>query len=316
MDLELKMNIDEVKDYRILEYISGSKLYGTDDEFSDTDIRGVFICPKKYLLNINKPQQLEDKKNDIVFHEIIRYFKLLTDNNPNIVETLFVPNEFILYKNKYWDKIVENKKLFISKKCRFTHLGYAFSQAKRIRSHRKFIMNPIKNQPQRSEFGLLEYSIIPKDQHSAILSISPDFVNQEFRDIVIKEKQYQNAMSEWNAYINWKKERNPKRRELEEKFKFDTKHASHLVRLIRLGQELLETGECHVNRPDAPELIAIKEGGYTYDEFESLIEGIEDHFDELYNKSSLPHSPDHKRINKLLYEILSDFYQINFEEGD
>jgi len=310
------MDISEVKDYRILEYISGSKLYGTDDQFSDTDIRGVFICPKKYLLNINKPQQFEDKENDIVFYEIVKFFKLLAENNPNIIETLFVPDEFILYKNNYWDKIVENKKLFISKKCRFTFLGYATSQVKRIRSHRKFIMNPINSQPQRSDFGLPDYSVVPKDQYTAILSISSDFVNQEFKDIVIKEKQYQIAMSEWNAYQNWKKERNPKRRDLEEKFKFDTKHAMHLMRLIKMGEELLKTGECYVNRPDAPELIAIKEGKYTYDEFESLLEGIEDHFDELYNKSTLPHSPDHKRINKLLYEILSDFYQINFEEGD
>ncbi|AEZ66297.1 hypothetical protein phiTE_131 [Pectobacterium phage phiTE] len=38
------------------------------------------------------------------------------------------------------------------------------------------------------------------------------------------------------------KNRNAARHELEEKFGYDTKHAMHLVRLLRMSQEILETG--------------------------------------------------------------------------
>ena len=43
------LTIDDVKNngWLILESIAGSKSYGLDNEKSDTDIRGVFILPKR-----------------------------------------------------------------------------------------------------------------------------------------------------------------------------------------------------------------------------------------------------------------------------
>jgi len=48
---------------------------------------------------------------------------------------------------------------------------------------------------------------------------------------------------------------------LEAKFGFDTKHAMHLIRLLRMAREILETGVVHVKRPDAEELSAIRYHG-------------------------------------------------------
>ena len=53
---------------------------------------------------------------------------------------------------------------------------------------------------------------------------------------------------------------------MEKTFGFDTKHASHLVRLLRMCREILETGEVNVLRKDSEELRAVRKGGITYDE--------------------------------------------------
>ena len=53
--------------------------------------------------------------------------------------------------------------------------------------------------------------------------------------LIAAEKRYQDALREWQGYLRWKNGRNPARQALEIKHRFDTKHASHLVRLLRQG---------------------------------------------------------------------------------
>lgn len=79
------------------------------------------------------------------------------------------------------------------------------------------------------------------------------------------EKRYRAAMKHWDAYQSWKLQRNPARAELERAHGYDTKHAMHLVRLMRMGREALETGEIFVRRPDADELAAIRAGALSFD---------------------------------------------------
>ena len=97
-----------------------------------------------------------------------------------------------------------------------------------------------------------------------------------------------------------------KRKKLVEKFGYDTKNAQHLIRLLRQGVEFLSTGELNVERPDADELIRIKQGEWglnkVKDEATKLFAEIED----AYNKSALPDRPNIDAINKLQQEILLD----------
>ena len=51
-----------------------------------------------------------------------------------------------------------------------------------------------------------------------------------------------------------------KRKELVEKFGYDTKNASHLIRLLKMGIEALTTGELLIERPDNNMLLEIKRG--------------------------------------------------------
>lgn len=140
--------------------------------------------------------------------------------HPNIIEFLFV-DRLISYESKVWEKIRENKDFFLSKKARYSFSGYAYSQLRRIKSHRKYLLNPPKSMPSRTEFGLPDNTTISKDYHNAILSIPSECLNESMREIVLKERQYRDAMIDWNAYQRWDKERNPARREMEKKYGYD-----------------------------------------------------------------------------------------------
>jgi uncharacterized protein len=129
-------------------------------------------------------------------------------------------------------------------------------------------------------------------------------LDENFIRLMDLERQYTARLREWQQYRAWKVTRNIGRSALEAEHGYDTKHASHLVRLTRMCRELLETGKVNVRRPDAEELLFIRNGGWTY---EGLIEysNREDAaMDELVKTSKLPHAPDRERLDELCLEII------------
>ena len=74
------MTIEDLKQQKliILECISGSRAYGLDTAASDTDIKGVFILPKKDFYGLEYIPQVSNATNDIVYYELGRYLELLS----------------------------------------------------------------------------------------------------------------------------------------------------------------------------------------------------------------------------------------------
>ena len=90
---------------------------------------------------------------------------------------------------------------------------------------------------------------------------------------------------------------------MEEKFGYDTKHAMHLVRLLRIGYEALTEHEVMVKRPDAQELLAIRRGEWTYDKIVEYAEGMQEKVMSAYETTSLPRSVDINYAADLLIEL-------------
>lgn len=125
----------------LLECISGSKAYNLDVPTSDTDIKGVFYLPKNIFYGFDYIPQIANESNDIVYYEIGRFLELLSKNNPNILELLETPKDNVLCKHSIMKKI--KTKDFLSKKCKDTFGGYAFTQVRKARGLNKKIVNPI-----------------------------------------------------------------------------------------------------------------------------------------------------------------------------
>lgn len=298
----------------IFESVAGSRLYGTSRPDSDYDYRGVGIPHFITVFGTHNFEQLEQKApDDRVIYSLAKFFQLALKANPNILEMLFVPREHWIKATPIWEKVVENRRLFVSKKVRYTFLGYAYSQLNRIKVHKKWIDNP-PTKPDRKEMGLSLESKIRPDILEALRTIPATVLGDELSQAVRAEVEYQTAKKAWDDYHRWVEQRNPARAELESKYGYDTKHAMHLIRLVRMGKEILETGELHVDRRDidAQELLSIRNGAMTYDEVISYAEQIEEEIKELYATNlSIPHSPPIMQIDMLLEDILCEFYGID-----
>lgn len=90
-----------------------------------------------------------------------------------------------------------------------------------------------------------------------------------------------------------------KRKELVDKFGYDTKNASHLIRILRQGISFMQTGELEVYRSDAAELLDIKQGKYTYEEVKEEAEKLDWELTVAGENTTLPVEPDWGAINTL-----------------
>ncbi len=89
--------------------------------------------------------------------------------------------------------------------------------------------------------------------------------------------------------------------ELVETHGYDTKNAMHLVRLYRMGCELLETGEVKVRRPDRLELLAIRNGEWSLARVLGEAERLRQRLDEALLMTPLPPKPDEEAVAAWVY---------------
>lgn len=100
---------------------------------------------------------------------------------------------------------------------------------------------------------------------------------------------------------------NPKRAETIEKHGFDTKFASHAVRLGLQVEQILVEHDLDIER-NKEILKSIRRGEWTIERIKEFCSQKERHLDELYQKTTLPHSPDEEAIKDLLMNCLEQHY--------
>lgn len=133
----------------LLIHISGSHAYGMATPASDLDVRGLFCADRQ---NVTTPffplrQQTISDLEDAEMWEMAKYLQLYTQGNPNIIESLWVAEEDVLYQDEVIKELVHFREALLSKKVAFTYSGYAMSQLKRMKGHKRHITNPQPKEP-------------------------------------------------------------------------------------------------------------------------------------------------------------------------
>ena len=95
--------------------LGGSYAYGTNNENSDIDFRGVTLPLPSDLLGLTEFEQYEDGGTDTVIYSFKKIVKLLLDCNPNTCEILGLDEEQYLIRSPLGQELVDNSGLFLSR---------------------------------------------------------------------------------------------------------------------------------------------------------------------------------------------------------
>ncbi len=135
----------------ILMAYRGSHAHGlhvpSDDPNSvdDVDLIGVYVESMDFYMGLDhkalgyggsKSDTIEKWINeyDTVSYELRKLFGLLLKGNPNVLTLLFLHPRHIIFQDPEWEKVVENRDMFVSQKAFYSFGGYANEQLRKMTS--------------------------------------------------------------------------------------------------------------------------------------------------------------------------------------
>ena len=216
----------------------------------------------------------------------------ISSDDPNSIDDKDIMGIFIGEKNHYLG--FESREVYERKVNEWDVVLYEI---------RKFMGLLLKNNPNvLMMLWLPEKYYIHKNEYGEALIKN--------RDIFVSKQAYHSftgyGYGQFKRMTNFKFEgyMGAKRKSLVEKFGYDTKNASHLIRLLKMEIEFLTEGQLYVEREDASQLISIKKGEWSLNQVKTEAEKLFGLAQEAYVKSKLPDKPDWDRAEKLLMSIL------------
>ena len=135
------------------ETIMGSMAYGVSSDSSDMDVYGFCIPPKNMvfphlageIMGFGRQHERFDqfqqhhikdadalggtgRDYDLTIFSIVKYFSLLMENNPNVLDSIFTPVTCVLHSTRIGEMVRDRRRDFLHKGSWHKFKGYAYSQ--------------------------------------------------------------------------------------------------------------------------------------------------------------------------------------------
>ena len=125
----------------ILEYVSGSRLYGINRPDSDTDIRGLYLPTlADNGLTAQPLEEAADDNQNVKFYSLRKFFSMASSGNPSVMEMFFLPKDSIIISSPIYERIRELAGYFVTKRLFYAYSGYATDQLKKATGKNKKAM--------------------------------------------------------------------------------------------------------------------------------------------------------------------------------
>lgn len=300
----------------------GSIAYGLDTESSDIDLRGAFKPSARSVIMGREKEQFEMHNDaDAVIYSYRKLVALLKACNPNVIELLGIAPEHVLLSSPEYETLLDNMEAFLSSKCAMTFGGYATQQLRRI-----------KNSLSRDGNGTTDSDGAKRSMDAAITTFNERYpgigddwkIKVGIKDasagangLTLSMKVNNMPLLEAKGMIRElddiaKNADNLAARNRKKDTAHLAKHMSHLIRLLRMGSEMLEGKGVNTYRSaDRELLLDIKQGKWIIDEpdgtrtvaeeFWDLLNDEEKRFKKAKRETSLPAKPNDEIIDELIY---------------
>lgn len=301
--------------------LGGSYAYGTNVETSDVDVRGCTLNSRSDILGLTSFEQVVNTQTDTVIYSFNKLVSLLLNCNPNTIELLGCKPEHYFFVSPIGQEMIDNKKIFLSRRAAESFGGYATQQLRRLKNalardkmsqadNEEHILDAMKRavksfRDKYSHFDKGSVRLYTAD------SERDDLDREVFADIHLDKYPVRdfsimmNSLS--NVIGNYEKlnHRNHKKDDAHL-----NKHAMHLIRLYLMCLDILEKGEINTYRAnDRDFLLSIrhgyfqKEDGMFRQEFFDIVEDYEKRLQYAKANTSLPDQPDMKVVGEFVESV-------------
>lgn len=300
----------------------GSVAYGVSTDNSDIDIYGVCVPPQAYIFPQNYIEGFDDRpltfnqwqkhgiydpsanggkgaKYDFAIYNIVNFFSYAMENNPNVLDALFVRREHVIHSTPLWEIVRENRKLFLHKGVTQKMKGYAYSQLSKAK-------NCVASLQPIIDFE--DYYEIPhgttheqaKNGHFAPLQGGKDGNSPNGP----RGFEYDRYMTLWEEGL-----KKTTRFEQQKLHGMDCKFMYHVFRLVDQAEYILNHHDLDLQETSRVEKMkAIRRGDIPFEDLVKQFGEAEERLTRLYESSRLRMKPLTKEIRAILVAALESHY--------
>ena len=310
-----------LKDRIIFLTLGGSYSYGTNVETSDVDVRGCALNTPSDLLGLTNFEQVVHTQTDTTVYSFNKLIKLLLNCNPNTIEMLGCKPEHYFLLTDTGRMMIENRKLFMSKRAIHYCGGYATQQLRRLENALARDKMPqsrreehIRNSMERAVQSFKSrYTKFDKGSFILYTDDSPreDLDREIFADITLKKfpaREFNSMINDLTNVLSDYEKLNHRNNKKDDNHL--NKHAMHLIRLYLMCLDILEKGDIVTYRGnDLDLLMSIRHGEYQKEdgayrqEFFDMVNEFEARLTYAKENTALPENPDMKRVEEFVMEV-------------
>jgi predicted nucleotidyltransferase len=305
----------------ILLGLGGSYAYGTNNESSDLDIRGITMNMRSDLIGLTEFEQYVDDGTDTVIYSFNKMVKLLLECNPNTCEILGLKQEHYLVLTEIGQELLDNKSIFLSKRAARSFGGYADAQLRRLQNalardtfpqseKEQHIFNSVRNALEDFQRRYSRYN--NGSIHLYIdKAVNPELDTEIFIDANYNHYPLRDYENMWSVMHNVVRDYDKigKRNNKKDNNHLN-KHAMHLIRLFIMAIDILEKGDIITYRErEQGLLLAIRNGEYQHEEgifreeFYELLNDYEKRLKYAIEHTILPDNPDMEKVEAFVESI-------------
>ena len=301
--------------------LGGSYSYGTNVETSDVDVRGCALNSPSDLLGLTNFEQVVNTQTDTTVYSFNKLVSLLLNCNPNTIEMLGCKPEHYFYLTNVGKEMIDNRKLFMSRRAVQSFGGYATQQLRRLENalardklsqarREEHIRNSMEGAVRSFKSRYTSFDKGSVQLYTAE-SQREDLDREIFANIHLEgypAREFNSMMNDiHNVLADYEKlnHRNKKKDD-----NHLNKHAMHLIRLYLMCLDILEKGDIITYREaDRGLLMSIRHGEYqredgTYrQEFFDMVSEFEKKLAYAKENTSLPEHPDMKKVEEFVMEV-------------
>lgn len=301
--------------------LGGSHAYGTNVETSDVDIRGCAMNSASDIVGLSNFEQFINTETDTTVYSFNKLIGLLLNCNPNTIEMLGCKPEHYIYMTDAGREMIDNRKMFLSKRALYSFGGYAnqqlnrlenalardrLSQAKKEEHIKRSMENAVASF--KNKYNNFDSSSI---KLYTDISTRDDLDREIFVDVDLKKfpaRQFNGMLNDLHNVLGTYEKLNHRNRKKDDAHL--NKHAQHLIRLYLMCIDILEKEEIITYREwDLDLLMDIRNGYYqnadgTYcEEFFEMVEDMKNRLEYAKKNTSLPDHPNMKQVEEFVMSV-------------
>lgn len=301
--------------------LGGSYSYGTNVETSDVDVRGCALNSPSDLLGLTSFEQVVNTQTDTTVYSFNKLVSLLLNCNPNTIEMLGCKPEHYFYLTNVGKEMIDNRKLFMSRRAVQSFGGYATQQLRRLENalardklsqarREEHIRNSMEGAVRSFKSRYTSFDKGSVQLYTAE-SQREDLDREIFANIHLEgypAREFNSMMNDLHNVLADYEKLNHRNKKKDDNHL--NKHAMHLIRLYLMRLDILEKGDIITYREaDHDLLMSIRYGKYqredgTYrQEFFDMVREFEKKLAYAKENTSLPEHPDMKKVEEFVMDV-------------